>query len=136
MILTDIFTDPRSCEVCQKNAPTFTDPSTATRYCLTCLEKAVDAVDAEIALHAKSDVYDVLLAFDKALSAAPKNAKLLLTWTQRFPRFADELIAVGYAQFALGWTLSDPLEEGPADPEIVALGREAINSRQLSLGTN
>ena len=136
MILTDIFTDPRSCEVCQKNAPTFTDPSTATRYCLPCLEKAVDAVDAEIALHAKSDVYDVLLAFDKALDAAPKNAKLLLSWTQRFPRFADELIAVSYARFALGWSLTDPLDDGPEDPEMVALGREVMNRRRLSLGTN
>ncbi len=135
-ILTDIFTDPRPCEVCEKNAPTFTEPSTGTRYCLPCLEKAVDAVDAEIALSAKSDVYDVLLAFDKALDAAPKGAKLLRPWTQRFPQFADDLIAVGFARFMFGWTLSDPVEDGPEDPEAVAIGREVLNARLLPTGAN
>lgn len=112
-ILTDIFTDPRPCQVCGHNAPTYPEYGTGTRYCLPCLEKAVDAVDAEIALSAKSDVYDVLLAFDKALDAAPKGAKLLRPWTQRFPQFADDLIAVGYARFAFGLTLTDSVEDGP-----------------------
>jgi len=134
-ILTDIFTDPRSCEVCETNAPTFTDPSTATRYCLPCLERAVNAVDAEIALGPKSDVDDVLLAFDMALDAAPKGAALLLPWTRRFPHFADDLIAVGSARVLYGWTLTAPLDDGPEDAEIVAMGREMLG-RLLPTGAN
>jgi hypothetical protein len=58
-----------------------------------------------------ADVYDVTLAFDQALAEAPQDHAQLTRWTARFPQFADELIAVGYARFAFGLTLTDPVAE-------------------------
>ena len=82
-----------------------------------------------------ADVYDVCQAFDRALDAAPDDRALLRRWTDRFPYFADELIAVGYARAALGLTLTDPAAEAEwegaparppaASPPIAGLVAEA-----------
>lgn len=68
-----------------------------------------------------SDLYDVLLAFDRALGDAPPGERgLLRRWTARFPRLAGELEAAGYARFALGRTLTDDVEEAEWEPEAAA----------------
>ena len=66
-----------------------------------------------------ADVYDVTLAFDQALEAAPHDQAQLTRWTAHFPQFADELIAVGYARFAFGLTLTDPVAEYAVEKEYV-----------------
>jgi hypothetical protein len=83
---------------------------------------ALDAYDAETALTANSDVYDVTMAFDAALAAADPAA--VLRFMARFPLFADDLVAVGYARFAFGLTLTDTVDDGAAlDTPPLALGR-------------
>ena len=59
----------------------------------------------------EADLYEVALAFDQALDAAPQDHALLTRWTARFPQFAEELMDVGYARFAFGLTLTDPVTE-------------------------
>ena len=99
--------------------PNFTAPKkpyTGQRVSLTPAgEAALQAFDkareAEAALTEDSDAYDVAMAFDAALDADPQNHALLTRFTARFPQFADELMSVGYARFAFGMTLTDPVEE-------------------------
>ena len=77
---------------------------------------------------------DVLLAFSAARDAAPEDRELLRQWTDRFPQFADDLIAVDFARFAVGMRLSDPLEDGlgaaAEDPATVALGLQLLAARR------
>lgn len=76
----------------------------------------------------RQDEDDVLEAFERARWAAPDDRTLLRAWAERFPDHADALIAVSYAGFAAGVSLSDPLEDGPADAETVAFGRAFLDS--------
>ena len=71
---------------------------------------------------------DVLLAYAQARLAAPNDRTLLREWAARYPAHADALVGVGYAEFAAGVSLTDPLEEGPEDAETVALGRAALDA--------
>lgn len=68
-----------------------------------------------------ADVYDVTLAFDQALSANPQDHAQLTRWTARFPQFVEELTDVGYARFAFGLTLTDPVEEYSVGPALMPL---------------
>ena len=65
-------------------------------------------------LPADPDAYDVVGAFAAAQDARPDDHTLLRQWTERFPQFADDLIAFGYARATLGWSLTDPIA-GEAD---------------------
>ena len=62
------------------------------------------------------DAYDVVGAFAAAQDARPDDHTLLRRWTQRFPQFADDLIAFGYARASFGWSLADPVETEEAGP--------------------
>ena len=73
---------------------------------------------------------DVLMAFAAAREAAPDDKTLLRSWTNRYPQFADALIAVDYARLMTGMTLTDALDDGPEDAEIMALGREIIQAQR------
>jgi hypothetical protein len=72
------------------------------------------------------DADDVLIAFSEAREAAPDDKALLRRWTTRYPEFADELIAVDYARFAAGMTLSDTVEDGPEDAAAAKMGQDAL----------
>ncbi len=74
----------------------------------------------------------VLLAFSYARDAAPGDKALLREWTAQYPAVADELITVDYARFAAGLTLTDALEDGPEDPEVVALGANVLAARRAA----
>ena len=50
--LTDIFTDSRPCQICRGDGPTFTDRETLVRYCLYCLENALDEAHPKMAAEA------------------------------------------------------------------------------------
>ena len=73
------------------------------------------------------DEDDVLEAFERARRAAPDDWTLLRAWTARFPDHADALIEVSFAGLASGVSLSDPLEDGPADAETVTFGRAFLD---------
>ena len=72
----------------------------------------------------------VLLAFSYARDAAPGDKTLLREWAAQYPAVADELITVDYARFAAGLTLTDALEDGPEDPEVVAMGASVLAARR------
>ncbi len=85
------------------------------------------------------DAYDVVGAFAAAQDARPEDHTVLRQWTRRFPQFADDLIAFGYARATLGWSLTDPIEGetdqvAPARALISDLMAEA-KSRGLSVTT-
>ncbi len=68
-----------------------------------------------------ADIDDVAPAFDRALAASPNDHAQLTRWTARFPQFAEELMDIGYARFAFGLTLTDPVEEYLAESALVPL---------------
>ncbi len=74
-----------------------------------------------------ADVYEVVQAFAAALDARPDDRTLLTRWTARYPRFSEDLIAFGYARFAFGWSLNDPVEDElePAKVPLTSLVEEA-----------
>lgn len=72
----------------------------------------------------------VLLAFTYARTAAPRDKALLREWTARYPVLAEELITVDHARFAAGMTLTDALEDGPEDSELMAVAAEVIAARR------
>lgn len=69
------------------------------------------------------DAYDVVGAFAAAQDARPDDRTLLRRWTQRFPQFAEDLVAFGYAHAALGWSLADPVE---AEAEATATAKAPL----------
>ena len=84
--------------------------------------------DASLGLPDDPDAYDVVGAFAAAQDAQPDDHTLLRRWTQRFPQFADDLVAFGYARAALGWSLTDPVEAeetAPAKAPLTDLVEEA-----------
>lgn len=76
------------------------------------------------------DSDEILRAFSDARDAAPGDKTLLREWAVRYPALADEIITVDYARFAAGMTLTDALEDGPEDPEVTAMGAEALAARR------
>ena len=134
--LTGIFADPRPCPLCRRPGPTYPDRETGARYCLHCLEAAVEAMEAEMGLTGDADVYAVLLAFDKALGAAPGDYAALPRYAARYPQFTEDLITVAFARFAFGWGLDDPLEDSPEDAETVAFGRATLDELLPAIRTH
>lgn len=81
--------------------------------CVPAPDKAVP--DAE-----RYDVYMVVLAYSYEQETEPANRKLVKQWAEAFPQYADELLAVSYARFALGLRMDDPLDEDAVTDEDAA----------------
>ena len=87
-------------------------------------------------LPADPDAYEVVGAFAAAQDGRPDDHTLLRQWTQRFPQFADDLIAFGYARATLGWSLTDPIEgeTGEAAPAKAPISDLMTEARGRGLG--
>ena len=78
------------------------------------------------------DSDEILRAFTYARDAAPADKTLLREWTARYPALADEIITVDHARLAAGMTLTDPLPDGPPDPEMAAVRARVLAARRAA----